>query len=80
MNRLRDLREDNDLLQKDVAKILNISQRAYSHYETGDYDIPNAILKKLARLYNTSTDYILGLTNISMPYEEKKLNKIKQVS
>lgn len=63
MNRLRDLREDNDLLQKDIAKILNISQTGYSKYETETNDIPTAILIKLALYYETSTDYILGLTN-----------------
>ena len=71
MIRLRDLREDNDLLQKDVAKILNMSQRGYSYYETGK-NIPNEILIKLATYYNTSTDYILGLTNIKEPYPKIK--------
>ncbi len=68
MNRLRDLREDHDLLQKDVAKIIGISQRGYSHYETEENNIPNEVLKKLAMFYNTSTDYILGLTNEKKPY------------
>lgn len=63
MNRLKDLREDNDLYQKDIAKILNISQTGYSKYETETNDIPTAILIKLALYYETSTDYILGLTN-----------------
>ena len=63
MNRLKDLREDNDLFQKDVAKILNMSQTGYSKYETGTNDIPTSILIKLALFYETSTDYILGLTN-----------------
>lgn len=63
MNRLKDLREDNDLYQKDVAKILNISQTGYSKYETETNDIPTNILVKLALFYETSTDYILGLTN-----------------
>ena len=68
--RLRDLREDNDLTQQDVAKILNISQRGYSHYETGNNDIPTEILIKLAKLYNTSTDYILGITKDKKPYSK----------
>ena len=68
MNRLRDLRGDHDLLQKDVAKIIGISQRGYSHYETEENNIPNEILKKLAIFYNTSTDYILGITNEKKPY------------
>lgn len=63
MNRLKDLREDNDLYQKDIAKILNISQTGYSKYETETNDIPTSILIKLALYYETSIDYILGLTN-----------------
>lgn len=63
MNRLKDLREDNDLFQKDVAKILNMSQTGYSKYETGTNDIPTSILIRLAQFYETSIDYILGLTN-----------------
>ncbi len=61
--RLRDLREDNDLTQTDIAKILGMSQTGYSKYETGENDIPTAILIKLADYYNTSTDYLLGRTN-----------------
>ena len=72
MNRLKDLREDNDLKQTDIAKKIGISQRGYSHYETGDNNIPINILIKLAYFYNTSTDYILGITNIKKPYERKK--------
>lgn len=72
MNRLKDLREDKDLLQKDIAKILDISQRGYSHYETESTDIPTDILKKLAIYYNTSIDYILCLTSIKEPYPRKK--------
>ncbi len=73
MNRLRNLREDHDLLQKDVAKIINVSQRGYSHYETGNTDIPTEVLKILARYYNTSVDYILGLTDTKEPYPKSKL-------
>ncbi len=72
MNRLKDLREDKDLKQVDVAKQIGISQRGYSHYETGDNNIPINILIKLAYFYNTSIDYILGITNIKKPYERKK--------
>lgn len=61
--RLKDLREDNDLTQIELAKVLNISQRGYSHYETGNNDIPTEILIKLANYYNVSIDYILGRTN-----------------
>lgn len=72
MNRLKDLREDRDLKQTEIAKKIGISQRGYSHYETGDNNIPINILIKLAYFYNTSTDYILGITNIKTPYERKK--------
>jgi len=65
--RIRELREDNDLLQKDVAKMLNMSQRGYSHYET-DTNIPNDILIKLAKFYKTSVDYLLYLTDVRKPY------------
>ena len=58
--RIRDLREDHDLTQKQVAKILNCSQQVYSNYEFGQRDIPTAILIKLADYYNVTTDYILG--------------------
>jgi transcriptional regulator with XRE-family HTH domain len=61
--RLRDLREDRDLNQTTVAKYLGMSQTGYSKYETGENDIPTAILIKLARFYNTSIDYLLGETN-----------------
>lgn len=61
--RIRDLREDNDLKQKDLAKILCCSQQAYSQYELGQRDIPTEILIALAKFYNTTTDYILGLSD-----------------
>lgn len=60
---IRDLREDADLSQGDIAKILNCSQVAYSYYEIGRRDIPTEILIKLAKYYHCSTDYLLGLTN-----------------
>ncbi len=69
--RLKSLREDHDLYQKDIAKVLNMSQRGYSHYESGK-NIPNELLILLAQYYNTSTDYILGLTNIREPYPKTK--------
>ncbi len=62
-HRIRDLREDQDLTQREMGEILNCSQRVYSNYERGDLDIPTDILIKLARFYNTTTDYILGLTD-----------------
>lgn len=61
--RIRDLREDNDYTQKDMAKFLNCSQQAYSKYELGQRDIPTEILIALARFYNTTTDYILELSD-----------------
>ncbi len=61
--RLRDLREDSDLTQSQVAKYLGMSQTGYSKYETGENDIPTQILIALARFYHTSVDYLLGLTD-----------------
>ena len=61
--RIRDLREDNDLTQKQVAKELNCSQQVYSNYELGQRDIPTTILIKLSEFYNVSVDYILNITN-----------------
>ena len=61
--RIRDLREDHDLTQKDVAKLLNCSQQAYSNYELGQRDVPTDILIKLSALYDVSVDYILGIAN-----------------
>lgn len=70
--RIRDLREDRDLLQKDVAEYLNCSQVCYSYYEIGRRDLPTDVLIRLAGFYNTSTDYILGLTDESKPYPHAK--------
>lgn len=61
--RIRDLREDKDMTQREMADILHCSQRVYSNYEKGERDIPTEILIALARYHHTSTDYILGLTN-----------------
>ena len=58
--RIRDLREDADLTQRELAAILNCSQRVYSNYERGELDIPTEILIRLANFYDTSVDYILG--------------------
>ena len=69
--RLKDLREDRELLQCDVADILGISQTVYSRYERGYQTIPVIYLLKLADFYQTSTDYILGRTNITAPYRRK---------
>ena len=67
--RLKDLREDKDLRQEDIAAILGISQTVYSRYERGFQTIPVTHLLKLADFYNTSTDYILGRTNNITPYK-----------
>lgn len=61
--RIRDLREDADLKQKDVAAILNCSQQVYSNYELGQHDVPTDILIALAKYYETTTDYILELSD-----------------
>ena len=66
--RIRDLREDADLLQKDLAGYLVCTQVNYSHYDLGKRDIPTDVLIKLARFYRTSADYILGLTDRREPY------------
>ncbi len=59
---IRNLREDHDLTQADIARILNCSQVAYSYYEIGRRDIPTEVLIKLAKYYDCTTDYLLGLT------------------
>lgn len=61
--RLRDLHEDADLTQSQVAKYLGMSQTGYSKYETGENDIPTQVLIALAKFYHTSVDYLLGLTD-----------------
>ena len=71
--RLKDLREDRDMKQADVAKLLGIQQTVYSRYERGFQNIPIEHLLKLADFYNVSTDYILGRTNCFEPY--KKINR-----
>ena len=70
--RLRDLLEDRDLTQKDMAKILNMSQTGYSKYETGENNIPTDVLIKLATFYEKSVDYILGITDETKPYRTKE--------
>lgn len=69
IERIRNLREDNDLTQNNIAKMLNITQRTYSHYELGDRNLPLDILVELADYYNCSVDYLLGRTN------KKEVNK-----
>ena len=70
--RIRDLREDHDLSQKDVADYLQMKQPQYSRYERGVRDVPTDVLIRLARLYKTSTDYILGVTDEPRPFPKNK--------
>ena len=72
VKRLKDLREDNDLMQKEVANIINTTQQQYSKYEPGIRLIPIDKISILADYYETSVDYILGRTNIKAPYPKKK--------
>lgn len=67
--RLKELREDRDLTQTQISKILNMSQTGYSKYETGENDVPTKILIELAKYYKVPVDYILGLTNETEPYK-----------
>ena len=68
-NRIKDLREDNDLTQREVAEYLHIRQNTYSQYETGHRQVSIEVLIALAKFYKTSTDYILGLTDNPEAYE-----------
>lgn len=70
-SRIRDLREDSDKTQREIAEIIGMSQTGYSKYETGENDIPTEILLCLADYYRTSVDYILGRTNVRRPYPKK---------
>lgn len=73
MNRLREIREDKDLRQVDIAKEINIPQKTYSNYETGINDIPTDILKALANYYNVSIDYLLYQTDVRKRYPKSIL-------
>lgn len=66
--RIRDLREDHDLTQSQMGRILSCSQRVYSNYERGELDIPTEILRKLAQYYGVTADYLLELSDIKWPY------------
>ena len=74
--RIRNLREDKDLTQKQLGQLLNMSQTGYNQYEIGKNDIPTKILIELAKFYNTSIDYLLGLTNEIRPYPRIKQTNI----
>ena len=69
--RIRDLREDHDLLQKDLAAYLQCTQVSYSHYELGKRDIPTDVLIRLDFFYKTSVDYLLEITDVAEPYPRK---------
>lgn len=88
MNRLKELRKDKKLYQKDIANILNMSQTGYSQYEVETHDIPTEILRKVSEFYNISIDYILCITNDKNIYNEsaiqndtnlKVLNRLKEI-
>lgn len=70
--RIRNLREDNDLFQKELAEYLKCSQVTYSRYKLGKRDIPTDVLKKLANYFNTSIDYLLDETDVKKPYPKRK--------
>ena len=72
--RLKDIREDHDLTQKTLADLLHVKQNTYSQYKNGQRGIPVELLVALAQFYHTSTDYLLGLTDLPKPYPraEKK--------
>ena len=69
--RIRDLREDRDLMQEDIANLLNCTQACYSNYENGKRDIPTEVLNKLADFYGVSTDYLLGRTYVKEPFPKR---------
>ena len=69
--RIRNLREDQDLTQAYIGKVLNVTQKSYSRYENGDRATPIELLSKLADFYDTSVDYLINRTNIKTPYPKK---------
>lgn len=69
--RLKDLREDSDITQKELAEFLHVRQNTYSQYENGQQQIPLELLIKLAKYYNNSIDYILKLTDEKKPYPRR---------
>ena len=75
--RIRNFREDNDLTQQDMAEYLSCSQVAYSYYELGRRSIPLDLLIKIALFYDTSVDYLLGITDCIKPYERSKYSEIE---
>ncbi len=80
MNRLKELREDKDLYQKDIAKIIQIDQSNYSKYELEKISIPLDTLKRLADLYDTSIDYLLYRTDVRKPYPKSIIKEDDELS
>ena len=74
--RLRDIREVRDVKQQTVASYLHVRQNTYSQYETGQRQLPVDVLIQLAKFFHTSTDYILGLTDVSKPYPESSRSQM----
>ncbi|WP_124100413.1 helix-turn-helix transcriptional regulator [Ruminococcus sp. Marseille-P6503] len=72
---IKDLRQDRDLKQRELAEYLNVSQNTYSQYENGIISLTAELLIKLARFYGTSVDYLLGLTNVKEPYPREQEKK-----
>lgn len=70
--RIRELRQDRDLTQKQIGKLLNMSQTGYNQYEIGKNDIPTRVLIELAKFYNTSIDYLLEVTDEIKPYPKRR--------
>ena len=88
MNRLKEIRKENNMYQKDIAKILNMSQTGYSQYEVETHDIPTEILKNIANYYNVNIDYLLYITNNKIAYTRsiiknenniKNFNRLKEI-
>lgn len=77
IERLKEIREDRDLLQSDIAKVLKIKQQNYSRYELGIIKLPIDKYVILAKFYNVSIDYLVGLTDIKKPYERSILNEYR---
>lgn len=73
--RIRDLREDNDKSQKEIAELLEVGTTQYRRWEVGEHKVPAEVIVKLAKIYNVSTDYILGLTQ-----DPKPLYKVKNIT
>ena len=77
-HRLKDLREDHDLSQEELAKEVGLTQRSYSYYERGENTVPPEVLSKLADFYGTSVDYLLGRTDQTKPYPKGRTIRIDE--